>query len=187
MVLVAAREVRPDRNAGSRTIQISSRVCQRRLCHVCHVDLALTTAIRPAALVRSALCDPAGGHHSRHVLNSASLSLDRFLGSVRRERQHRSRLSLATAIATIARGARGQLGAACAHHQSNVGRRIVTLRHHDGTDSRGLDPLEAVKYQILLMFLLRAAAISALVRILSPAWSLTDDRQRFVWTRAAVV
>ena len=43
----------------------------------------------------------------------------------------------------------------------------------------GLDPLEAVKYQILLMFLLSGGSgLSALATAYLAAWRLTDDRQR---------
>jgi putative ABC transport system permease protein len=43
----------------------------------------------------------------------------------------------------------------------------------------GLDPLEAVKYQILLMFLLSGGSgLSALVVSYLAAWRLTDQRQR---------
>ena len=43
----------------------------------------------------------------------------------------------------------------------------------------GLDPLEAVKYQILLMFLLSGGSgLSALATSYMAAWRLTDDRQR---------
>ena len=43
----------------------------------------------------------------------------------------------------------------------------------------GLDPLEAVKYQILLMFLLSGGSgLSALAASYLAAWRLTDERQR---------
>jgi putative ABC transport system permease protein len=43
----------------------------------------------------------------------------------------------------------------------------------------GLDPLEAVKYQILLMFLLSGGSgLSALATSYLAAWRLTDERQR---------
>jgi putative ABC transport system permease protein len=43
----------------------------------------------------------------------------------------------------------------------------------------GLDPLEAVKYQILLMFLLSGGSgLSALAASYLAAWHLTDERDR---------
>jgi len=67
------------------TNQNSSSLCQRRLCHLRHGLLCNgTNAIRPQPWVRSTLCDPLAGNHSRQgVLNSASLGrLDKFLGAV---------------------------------------------------------------------------------------------------------
>jgi putative ABC transport system permease protein len=43
----------------------------------------------------------------------------------------------------------------------------------------GFDPVEAVKYQILLMFLLSGGSgLAALIASYLAAWRLTDDRQR---------
>jgi putative ABC transport system permease protein len=117
------------------------------------------------------------------VLNSASLSLDSFLGSVRRERPGiEARLSLGEsyreAIAPLVREAirRGLLP--IINQMSAAG--IVTLPGiMTGQILAGLDPLEAVKYQILLMFLLSGGSgLSALAVSYLAAWRLTDERQR---------
>jgi len=43
----------------------------------------------------------------------------------------------------------------------------------------GMDPLEAAKYQILLMFLLSGGSgLAAVAVVYLAAWRLTDDRQR---------
>jgi putative ABC transport system permease protein len=143
----------------------------------------LTTAIRPQPWFDPHYAIPLAGIILGNVLNSASLSLDSFLGSVRRERQAiESRLSLGDsyreAIAPLVREAirRGLLP--IINQMSAAG--IVTLPGiMTGQILAGLDPLEAVKYQILLMFLLSGGSgLSALATSYLAAWRLTDERQR---------
>src|SRR5258706_227431 len=63
-------------------------------------------------------------------------------------------------------------------------RRLCHLRHGDpcidnGDPAAALVPLEVVKYQILLMFLLSGGSgMSALATSYLAAWRLTDERQR---------
>jgi putative ABC transport system permease protein len=43
----------------------------------------------------------------------------------------------------------------------------------------GVEPVEAVKYQIMIMFLIAGAtALGVLLAVVSAAWRLTDDRHR---------
>ncbi len=50
----------------------------------------------------------------------------------------------------------------------------------------GMDPLEAVKYQILIMFLLAGGTgIGALGAVYGAAWRLTDERHRLRLDRLA--
>jgi len=184
MVLLPRARWRPDRNAGSRTIQISSSGLSASALPRFHVDPCVDHGDPAAALVRSALCDPAGGIILGNVLNSASLSLDSFLGSgPARAPSHRSPTGRsATAIAKPSRRwcaraiRRGLLP--IINQMSAAG--IVTLPGiMTGQILAGLDPLEAVKYQILLMFLLSGGSgLSALSASYLAAWRLTDDRQR---------
>jgi UDP-glucose/iron transport system permease protein len=106
-----------------------------------------------------------------------------LLGSVRRERLAiEARLSLGhtyrEAIAPLVREAirRGLLP--IINQMSAAG--IVTLPGiMTGQILAGLDPLEAVKYQILLMFLLSGGSgLSALAVSYLAAWRLTDERER---------
>ena len=145
--------------------------------------LALTTAIRPQPWFDPHYAIPLAGIILGNVLNSASLSLDSFLGAVGRERQAiEARLSLGEsyreAIASVVREAiqRGLLP--IINQMSAAG--IVTLPGiMTGQILAGLDPLEAVKYQILLMFLLSGGSgLSALATSYLAAWRLTDERQR---------
>jgi putative ABC transport system permease protein len=180
----AAREVaaRPER--GSRVIQISSSgLSVSALPPFVAAILALKTAIRPRPWFDPHYATPLAGIILGNVLNSASLSLDSFLGSVRRERPAiEARLSLGEsyreAIAPLVREAirRGLLP--IINQMSAAG--IVTLPGiMTGQILAGLDPLEAVKYQILLMFLLSGGSgLSALATSYLAAWRLTDERQR---------
>jgi len=184
MVLVAAREVaaRPERRFKDQSNLVIGFVSVGFATFVTAI-LALTTAIRPQPWFDPHYAIPLAGIILGNVLNSASLSLDSFLGAVRRERQAiESRLSLGEsyreAIAPLVREAirRGLLP--IINQMSAAG--IVTLPGiMTGQILAGLDPLEAVKYQILLMFLLSGGSgLSALATSYLAAWRLTDERQR---------
>jgi putative ABC transport system permease protein len=176
MVLVAAREVaaRPERRFKGHSNLVIGFISVGFATFVTAI-LALTTAIRPQPWFDPHYAIPLAGIILGNVLNSASLSLDSFLGSVRRERQGiEARLSLGESYREAIR--RGLLP--IINQMSAAG--IVTLPGiMTGQILAGLDPLEAVKYQILLMFLLSGGSgLSALATSYLAAWRLTDERQR---------
>jgi putative ABC transport system permease protein len=184
MVLVAAREVaaRPERRFKGSSNLVIGAISVGFATFVTAI-LALTTAIRPEPWFDPHYAIPLAGIILGNVLNAASLSLDSFLGSVRRERSGiEARLALGEsyreAIAPLVREAirRGLLP--IINQMSAAG--IVTLPGiMTGQILAGLDPLEAVKYQILLMFLLSGGSgLSALATSYLAAWRLTDERQR---------
>jgi len=184
MVLVAAREVgaRPERRFKGYSNLVIGALSVGFATFITSI-LALTTAIRPQPWFDPRYAIPLAGIILGNVLNSASLSLDSFLGSVRRERPGiEARLSLGQsyreAIAPLVRDSirRGLLP--IINQMSAAG--IVTLPGiMTGQILAGLDPLEAVKYQILLMFLLSGGSgLSALAVSYLAAWRLTDERQR---------
>lgn len=184
MVLVAAREVaaRPEHRLKGQSNFLIGFVSVGFATFITAV-LALTTAIRPDPWFDPHYAIPLAGIILGNVLNSASLSLDSFLSSVGRERQAiEARLCLGerygVATAPIVRDAirRGLLP--IINQMSAAG--IVTLPGiMTGQILAGLDPLEAVKYQILLMFLLSGGSgLSALTVSYLAAWRLTDERQR---------
>jgi putative ABC transport system permease protein len=191
MVIVAAREVatRPERRFKDHSNLMIGFVSVGFATFVTAI-LALTTAIRPEPWFDPHYAIPLAGIILGSVLNSASLSLDSLLGSVRRERQPiEARLSLGEtyheAIAPLVRDAirRGLLPVI--NQMSAAG--IVTLPGiMTGQILAGLDPLEAVKYQILLMFLLSGGSgLSALAVSYLTMWRLTDERQRLRLDRLA--
>jgi putative ABC transport system permease protein len=122
--------------------------------------LALTTAIRPQPWYDARYAIPLAGIILGNVLNGGSLALDSLLGSVLRER---------TAI-------EAQL--AIINQMSAAG--VVTLPGiMTGQVLAGMDPLEAAKYQILLLFLLSGSSgLAAVTVVYLAAMRLTDDRQR---------
>jgi putative ABC transport system permease protein len=184
MVVIAAREVaaRPERRfAGGFNIAIGIGAVGSST--LITVVLALTTAIRPQPWFEPHYAIPLAGIILGSVLNSASISLDSILTSVRRERPGiEARLSLGgtyrEAMAPLVRESvrRGLLPVI--NQMSAAG--IVTLPGiMTGQILAGLDPMEAVKYQILLMFLLAGGSglSSAMVALLARG-RLTDRRQR---------
>ncbi len=147
------------------------------------VGLALATAIRPHPWFDPRYAIPLSGIVLGSVLNAGSLSLDTVLGGAAKARgaieaQLALGVSFTTAVAPLFREAvrRGLLP--IINQMSAAG--VVTLPGiMTGQIMAGLDPLEAVKYQILLMFLLAGASgLSAVIIAALSLGSLTDDRQR---------
>lgn len=184
MVLVAGREVatRPERRfrgPGNYVIGAGSVALATALTAI----LALTTAIRPHPWFDPHYAIPLAGIILGNVLNAASISLDSVLGGVSREKAAvEARLALGetyrAAMAPLVRTAvrRGLLP--IINQMSAAG--IVTLPGiMTGQILAGLDPLEAVKYQILLMFLLSGGSgLSAVAVAYLAAAHLTDRRDR---------
>jgi putative ABC transport system permease protein len=147
------------------------------------VMLALLTAIRPEPWYAPRYAIPLMGIVLGSVLNAASIALDDVLDAAVRERPRiEARLALGTpfreAISPVVREAvrRGMIP--IVNQMSAAG--IITLPGiMTGQLLAGMDPIEAVKYQILLMFLLAGASgVAAVGTALLATRSLTDDRQR---------
>ena len=184
MVLVAGREVasRPERRfRGQANYMIGAGSVA--LATAMTAILALTTAIRPHPWFDPHYAIPLAGIILGNVLNAASITLDSVLGGVSREKASiEARLALgetyAKAMAPLVRTAirRGLLP--IINQMSAAG--IVTLPGiMTGQILAGLDPLEAVKYQILLMFLLSGGSgLSAVTVAYLSAAQLTDTRER---------
>jgi putative ABC transport system permease protein len=184
MVGVAAREVaaRPEQRLtsyGNYTIGASAVAAATFLTSV----LALTTALRPSPWYDPRYAIPLAGIVLGNVLNAASLALDALLGAVTRERaaieaQLALGATIGTAMRPLVRGAvrRGLLP--IINQMSAAG--VVTLPGiMTGQILAGLDPMEAVKYQILLMFLLAGGSgLGAVAAVLLAARRLTDARHR---------
>jgi putative ABC transport system permease protein len=184
MAVVAAREIaaRPARRfRGGAGLMLSAGAVA--LATVVTVAFALATAIRPHPWYDPRYAVAIAGIILGAVLNAGSLTLDSLLGGVGRERgaieaQLALGASFREAVAPLLREAirRGLLP--IVNQMSAAG--VITLPGiMTGQILAGLDPLEAVKYQILLMFLLAGASGLAAVAIAFGALRrLTDDRQR---------
>ena len=184
MAAVAAREIaaRPEHRfkRGAGLLLSATGVA---IATVVTVVLALATAIRPHPWYDARYAIALTGIILGSVLNSGSLALDSLLSAVGLQRTAiEARLALGSsfheAMAPLLRDAvrRGLLPVI--NQMSAAG--VITLPGiMTGQILAGLDPLEAVKYQILLMFLLAGSSgLSALIIAYGAQRRLTDDRQR---------
>ena len=184
MGAVAAREIaaRPVRKLkGFAGLAISGATVG--LATLVTAILALTTAIRPHPWYDPRYAVSLVGIILGSVLNSGSLALDGIVGGVWRERSAiEAQLGLGvdyrTATLPLLREAlrRGLLP--IINQMSAAG--LITLPGiMTGQIIAGMDPMEAVKYQILLMFLLAGASGLAVLIIAELALRrLSDARQR---------
>lgn len=184
MSLIAAREIaaRPERKfKGWIGLWISG--VGVAIATVVTVGLALTTAIRPQPWYDARYAIPLAGIVLGSVLNAGSLTLDTLLADARREKASiEAQLALGTpfrsAFAPLIRNSvrRGLLP--IVNQMSAAG--LITLPGiMTGQIIAGEDPIEAVKYQILLMFLLAGASgVAGLVIAGLASGHLTDGRQR---------
>ncbi len=184
MMAVAAREVaaRPERQLQRFGNHVVGAIAVSFATGLACI-LALTTALRPSPWYDPRYAIPLAGIVLGSVLNSASLALDSLLGGVVRERGAiEARLALGATIgqatAPLVRSSirRGLLP--IINQMSAAG--LVTLPGiMTGQVLAGLDPLEAAKYQILLMFLLSGGSgLAAVAVVFLAIRRLTDDRQR---------
>jgi putative ABC transport system permease protein len=184
MAIVAAREiaVRPERSL-SKGWSLGLSAGGVVIATVVTVILALATAIRPHPWYDARYAVTLTGIILGSVLNSGSLALDSLLSAVGLQRAAvEARLALGhsfrEATAPLVRDSirRGLLP--IINQMSAAG--VITLPGiMTGQILAGQDPVEAVKYQILLMFLLAGASgLSALVIAYGAAARLTDGRQR---------
>ncbi|RYF18499.1 MAG: iron export ABC transporter permease subunit FetB [Oxalobacteraceae bacterium] len=147
------------------------------------VVLALLTVIRPQPWYDPRYAIPLMGIVLGSVLNSASLGLDTFFASVSSSKPSiEARLALgatawqATDLHVRAAIRKGLIP--IINQMSAAG--IITLPGiMTGQILAGMDPLEAVKYQILLLFLLTgASALATVCSVVLAARSVTDERHR---------
>jgi putative ABC transport system permease protein len=184
MGLVAAREIaaRPARGfRGLSGLAISGAAVA--LAAVVTAGLALTTAIRPTPWYDPRYAVSLVGIILGSVLNSGSLTLDGIVGGVWRERAAiEAQLGLGVSFRAAARPLQRESirrGLLPIINQMSAAGLITLPGIMTGQIIAGMDPLEAVKYQILLMFLLAGASgVAALVVAELALRRLSDARQR---------
>lgn len=184
MIAIAGREVaaRPEKRLIRYGNQIAG-LSAVALATFVTAGFALLTALRPHPWYAARYAVPLAGIMLGNALNAASLSLDALLSGVMRERAAiEAQLALGTsftdAIRPLLRRAVRHGMLPTINTMSAAG--LVTLPGiMTGQILAGLSPVEAVKYQILLMFLL---AGTTGIAALGTAWiatrKLTDPRDR---------
>lgn len=147
------------------------------------VLLALLTAIRPSPWYDPHYAIPLMGIVLGSVLNSASLGLDTFFsGIVKGRPEIEARLALGEtcqqALSPLIRDSVRRGLIPIINQMSAAG--IITLPGiMTGQILAGMDPVDAVKYQILLMFLLTGAGgLAAVGAVYLAARAVTDERHR---------
>ncbi|MDB6000486.1 MAG: Iron export transporter permease subunit FetB, partial [Rhizobacter sp.] len=191
MIMAAAREVavRPtQRLRGWLNYRIGAAVVG--VSSIATVALALLTAIRPSPWFDPRYAIPLTGIVLGSVLNSASLGLDSFFGGLVTHRASiEARLALGAtfheACAELIRNSIRRGLIPLINQMSAAG--IITLPGiMTGQLLAGMDPMDAVTYQILLLFLLTGAgAMASAGSVYLAAKSVTDDRQRLRFDRLA--
>lgn len=145
--------------------------------------LALTTSLREAAWLDPRHTIPLLGIILGNVMNSTSLALNAMLTSVRREKRAiEARLSLGAdrnlALHEI-RVSAARNGLIPVINQMAGAGIIILPGIMTGQILAGMDPLDAAKYQILLMLLLAGAgAIGVIVSTQLCLVAITDNRHR---------
>lgn len=184
MVVIAGREVaaRPEKKLARYGNQIAG-LSAVALATFITAGFALVTALRPHPWYAARYAIPLTGIMLGNALNAASLSLDALLSGIGRER---AAIEAQLALGAHYRDAMRPLIRASVRRgilpiintMSAAG--VVTLPGiMTGQILAGLDPVEAVKYQLLLMFLLAGAnGIAAVGAAYFAAWRLTDSRER---------
>ena len=184
MVAIASREVaaRPEQRLtrfGNIVVGASSVALATFLTAI----LALTTAIRPTPWFAARYAIPLAGIILGNVLNSTSLGLDSLLSGVVRERaaieaQLALGMTYAQAMRRLVRASVRRALLPILNQMAAAG--VVTLPGiMTGQILAGMDPLEAAKYQILLIFLLSGGSgLGAGAVVYLASMRLTDDRQR---------
>jgi putative ABC transport system permease protein len=184
MTLVAAREVaaRPEqklRQLGNFTVSAIAVGLSTAMASL----FALTTAIRPDPWFDPHYAIPLVGILVGSVLNGASLALDTLLAGVVAERAGiEAQLALAATFNQALRPLRRRAirrGLLPIINQMSAAGFITLPGTMTGQILAGMDPMEALKYQILLMFLLSGGAgLAAMLTVQLALRRLTDSRQR---------
>ena len=184
MIGAAAREVavRPERRLHQHgNYRIGIAVVG--LSSLATVVLALMTAIRPEPWYDPRYAIPLMGIVLGSVLNSATLGLDSFFEGIANRRQA---IEAQLALGATMREALGELT------RSSIRRGMIPIINQmsaagiitlpgimTGQLLAGMDPIEAVKYQILLLFLLTGAGgLASAGAVYLAARAVTDKRQR---------
>jgi len=145
--------------------------------------LALTTAVRPEPWYDPRFAIPLLGMVLGNTLNGVAVGMERLTVTLKREKQAvEARLALGHKRSDAVRPyIREALRAGLMHiiNAMSAAGLISLPGMMTGQILAGIDPTEAVKYQILIMFLISGAtSIGALIAILAVSKRLGDERDR---------
>jgi len=147
------------------------------------IAFALAGTLRPDPWYAPQVVVPLAGIILGNVMNGVSVSLNAFSTAVVRERTAiEARLALgadrATALKPLQRSALRTSMIPIVNQMSAAG--IITLPGMmTGQILAGMEPVEAAKYQILILFLIAGGAgLGALAATYAAAWRITDERDR---------
>ena len=145
--------------------------------------LALTTAVRPEPWYDPRFAIPLLGMVLGNTLNGVSVGMERLTATLKRERDAiEARLALGHSRSDAVNPyVREAMRAGLMHiiNAMSAAGLISLPGMMTGQILAGVDPTEAVKYQILIMFLIAGStSIGALMAVLAVAKRLSDDRDR---------
>lgn len=184
MILLAGREVTARqsiklRGGWSYSIATSALITAGGIVTI----LALTTAVRPEPWYDPRFALPLLGMMLGNTLTGISVGMERLSATLKREKDAiEARLVLGhprrDAVKPYVREAMRAGLMPIINAMSAAG--LISLPGMmTGQILAGVDPTEAVKYQILIMFLLAGTtSLGALMAVLATAWRLGDDRDR---------
>lgn len=146
-------------------------------------SLALTTAIRPEPWYEARFAIPLLGMVLGNTLNGVAVGMDRISATLKRERiAIEARLALGhTHVVAVRPYVREAMRAGLMHiiNSMSAAGLISIPGMMTGQILAGVDPTEAVKYQILIMFLIAGStSLGALISVTATSWRLSDDRDR---------
>jgi len=145
--------------------------------------LALTTAIRPEPWYDPRFALPLLGMVMGNTMNGVAVGMERLSSTLKREKDAiEARLSLGHSRRDAVRPyVQESLRAGLMHiiNAMSAAGLISLPGMMTGQILAGVSPTEAVKYQILIMFLIAGStSIGALVAVLATSWRLGDERDR---------
>jgi putative ABC transport system permease protein len=182
MIVAAAREVAMRPAHGLRGWPGVGLATASGLSSIATVVLALLTVLRPTPWYEPQYVVPLIGIVLGNVLNSASLGLTPFTAAWSTRADIEAQLVLGAtrneALAPLIRDSVRKGLIPIINQMSAAG--IITLPGiMTGQILAGMDPMDAVRYQILLMFLLAGGSgISVTLAVYLAARSITDERHR---------
>jgi len=184
MILLAGREVTARqalklRGGWSYSIATTSLITAGGIVTI----LALTTAVRPEPWYDPRFALPLLGMMLGNTLTGISVGMERLSATLKRERDAiEARLVLGhtrrDAVRPFVREAM-RAGLMPVINAMSAAGLISLPGMMTGQILAGVDPTEAVKYQILIMFLLAGTtSLGALMAVLAISWRLGDERDR---------